>query len=805
MAKQLKFNSNTFRVTRRRTGHADDNRLPNHMPDHIPQRIMHQLGRGISILSSTAALHVIARHVIVGALVCTLATITPTMTWSATLDSLEQAIMPESFEKQSRTIKLISYLVEKSYFRKVPLDNSFSEKVLNRFIDQLDPAKSFFLQEDIDRFETVKYEFDDYIKRGTLEPVYAIFKVFRKRVNQRIEYVLQRLEQSFDFTLNEQFLLDTQQSTWAQSEQSLNDYWRKRIKNDIINLRLAKKSGAAPDHNDADNINETLRNRYTHIVRRTRQFNADDVFQSFINAYVTNIEPHASYYSPRGAENFKIHMRLSLEGIGAVLQTDNEYTLVRRIIAGGPADIADQLKSGDRIIGVGQENEDIVDVIGWRLDDVVELIRGPKGSTVKLDILPGEYGLEGKPETITILRDKIKLEEQSAKKRLFKVETEQSQSIIGVIDLPFFYSDFDGKNVSAPNYRSTTRDVRKLLTELKDEGIDGLIIDLRGNGGGALTEAISLTGLFIRKGPVVQVQNSNGRIQIDRDPDPEIVYNGPLVVLVDRHSASASEILSGAIQDYKRGLIVGEPTFGKGTVQNLVSLNRFVNTKEDLGQLKVTIAQFFRINGDSTQHRGVIPDIIWHTAEREADSGERAYENAIPWRQIDKASFAPFQPSLDAQVLNQTLSRHFSRVKSDPEFAYVLEVNKINKFNRERKFTTLNEDKRREHRKQRDLERLTLENKKRKALGQSTFETVELLDADLYASFNANQDSRNESAESENVVDVDAFLVESGKILTDFVYYKNLSKANSPEAAETASDTELVNQNLLDSVELLSN
>lgn len=798
MAKQLTFISNKFSVTRRWAGYADGKCLPNYMQQRIVHRlvhhIIHRLGRAISMCSA------IVPRVIAGVLVYTVATITPTISWATTLDSLEQAAMPESFAKQSRTIKLISYLVEKSDFRKVPLDNSFSEKVLNKFIDKLDPAKSFFLQKDIDRFQMIKYEFDDYIKQGTMEPVYAIFKIFRKRVNQRIEYVLQRLEQSFDFTVNEQFLLDIKQATWAQSEQALNDYWRKRIKNDIINLRLAEALDVDSDSKDGDSIDQTLSKRYTHIARRTRQFNADDVFRTFINAYVTTIEPHASYYSPRGAENFKIRMRLSLEGIGAVLQTDNEYTLVRRIIHGGPADSANQLKSGDRIIGVGQENEDIVDVIGWRLDDVVDLIRGPKGSTVKLDILPGEDGLAGRSETITIVRDKIKLEDQAAKKRLLKVETGQAQSTIGVIDLPSFYSDFDGKNVSDPDYRSTTRDVRKLLTELKDEDIDGLIIDLRGNGGGALNEAISLTGLFIRKGPIVQVQNAKGNVKIDRDPDPDIIYKGPLVVLVDRYSASASEILSGAIQDYKRGLIVGEPTYGKGTVQNLLHLNRFVNTKEDLGQLKVTIAQFFRINGDSTQHRGVIPDVIWHTAEADLDSGERAFENALPWRQIDEAPFVPFQYSVDALVLEQTLERHLSRVEVDPEFAYILEVNKINKANRERKFITLNENKRNEIRAQLDDDRLALENKKRESLGQATFATVELLDAH----FKDRQERRDEHAENGNFVDedADALLDESGKILTDLVYYKNLLAINSPESV---SDTKLVNKNLLDASESVSN
>ncbi len=703
-------------------------------------------------------------------------------TFGATLDSLEKTSIPESQEKQARTTKLISYLIDKSHFRKIPLDNALSEKVLNRYIDILDPGKSFFLQQDLDQFETIKYDFDDYIKQGTLEPIFEIFKIFRSRVNQRIEFALKRLDESFDFELEEQYLLDRNEATWANNSEQQDDYWRKRIKNDIINLRLANKEDSE--------INETLARRYTHIARRTRQLNSDDVFQSFINAYVTTIEPHTSYYSPRGAENFKIHMRLSLEGIGAVLQTDNEYTLVRRIIPGGPAENSGALHSDDRIIGVGQENEEIVDVIGWRLDDVVELIRGPKASEVSLEILPGEYGLDGDPEIITIVRDKIKLEEQAANKRLLNVKTDHTTSKIGVIDLPSFYSDFDGRNVSDPDYRSTTKDVRDLLVELKQENIDGLIIDLRGNGGGALTEAISLTGLFIQKGPVVQVQNSNGRVQVDRDPDPEIVYDGPLVVLVDQSSASASEIFAGAIQDYKRGLIVGEPTFGKGTVQNLVNLNRFVNTEEDLGQLKVTIAQFFRINGDSTQHRGVIPDITWHISEQDAESGERTLENAIPWKQIDKAAFVPFYPSYDPEALSQTVSRHSQRAHNDPEFEYFSEVNKINRLNREKKFITLHEQKRRLSRKLRDEERLDLENKKRVALGQSTFKNVESLDAE--------QEQRIDDFNGGADEHPDAFLRESGKILADFAYFNKLVRNQS-------SVENIIDQNILEESAALNN
>ncbi len=729
----------------------------------------------ISRLSRRVAWHNRLSTIAVSVFVCVFTIVSPTIVSASALSELKQSTISQSFEKQSKITQVINHLIDQSHFRKVPIDDRFSEKVLNRFVNQLDPAKRFFLQKDIDQFHTLKYAFDDYIKRGIMEPVYTIFKTYKMRVTQRIEHALQRIEEPFDFTLEEQFLLTAKEARWAQDEQELNDYWRKRIKNDIINLHLAKVSDDSSDDDPDKHIIKTLSNRYINIARRTLQFNTDDVFKNFINAYVTTIEPHTSYYSPRGAENFRINMRLSLDGIGAVLQIKDEHTLVRRVISGGPADIAGDLQAEDRIIGVGQENKDIVDIVGWRLSDVVALIRGKKGSTVKLRILPGEHGLNAKPEIIAIVRDKINLEQQAAKKRLLHVETKQSKSTIGVIDLPSFYHDFGGRS-NDPDYRSTTKDVKKLLLELKEENIDGLVIDIRGNGGGALVEAVSLTGLFIPEGPVVQVKSSGGTVEVNRDVYPEVVYDGPLVVLVDRYSASASEIFAGAIQDYNRGLIIGEPTFGKGTVQNLVALNRYVKDEKDLGQLKLTIAQFFRINGDSTQHRGVTPDITWHTADKEVSSGERSFENAVPWQHIDAVSFVPFQSPLSTHVLSQTLSKHTSRVTENPEFDYLLAVDQINKLNRNKQFVTLNQNKRYENRQQQDLNFLAVVNKKQTALGKPVFETIDL--------FNADQKERNKKAEDKNFSEreADIFLAESGKILTDIIHYKNLPTDNLSEA-----------------------
>ncbi|MGB5709033.1 MAG: carboxy terminal-processing peptidase, partial [Arenicellales bacterium] len=435
------------------------------------------------------------------------------------------------------------------------------------------------------------------------------------------------------------------------------------------------------------------------------------------------------------------------------------------------------------IIGVGQGSSDIIDVIGWRLDDVVELIRGPKASVVKLEILPGEAGLEGDTEIIEIVRDEIRLEEQAARKETLDITTENSQARIGLIELPSFYVDFDGMHGGDSDYKSTTRDVRNLLLEFKSEGIDGLVIDLRGNGGGALTEAIALTGLFIPQGPVVQVENSGGNVQVDRDPDPEIVYDGPLVVLVDGYSASASEIFAGAIQDYRRGLIIGEPTFGKGTVQNLVNLNRFARNDGNLGQLKVTIAQFFRINGDSTQFRGVTPDLIWPTSDPESEVGERSYDNAIPWRKIMQAKFEQFQGGISEDILERARTQHVDRIKNNPEFRYYMDVSEINRERREIKSVTLNEVARRGERGIRDQERLDLENRKRAAMGEEIFADIDALEE-----FDKAEQKRNDSDRQPDV-----FVLESAQILGDIIHFTGLNQSADSNLVERLEPAQVLN------------
>jgi len=565
-----------------------------------------------------------------------------------------------------RAVELINYFIQRYHYRTAQLNDDLSSQILDRYIETLDANRSYFLASDLERFEQMRFRVDDYLRKQELDPIFELFDLYRKRAIDRAEYSMRVLSEGFDLDIAESFRFNRSTSPWPTDQAQLDDIWRRRVKNDYLSLKLAGQPH--------DDILKTLGNRYRQLSRRTRQITSTDAFETFINAYIASVEPHTSYFSPRSTENFKIRMSLSLEGIGAVLQTENEYTVVRRVVAGGPAELSQLLNAGDRIIGVGQDAErPLVDVIGWRLDDVVDLIRGPKNTVVQLRILPLQEGPDARARIISIVRDTIRLEEQAAQKSVISVERRDQEYRIGVIDLPTFYVDFDGRSSGKTDYRSTTRDVARLVKELQAENTDGLIIDLRGNGGGALTEATTLTGLFIEKGPIVQVKDAKGRVRVKHDSDPAIVYRGALAVLVDGNSASASEIFAGAIQDYGRGIVIGEPTYGKGTVQNLVDLDRYARNKDEkLGQLKFTIAQFFRINGDSTQHRGVVPDILLPTARDDTERGERGLENALPWQQVASTRYSPFDQADLSAALPKIRSLHQTRVADDPGFEFLL-------------------------------------------------------------------------------------------------------------------------------------
>ncbi|NIN35957.1 MAG: tail-specific protease [Gammaproteobacteria bacterium] len=653
----------------------------------------------------------------------------------------ESEIVPA--ERHERATEIITHIINTYHYKSRPLDDSLSTSILDRYLDSLDPNRSYFLASDISNFDKYRFKLDNRLKDEDLVPAFDIFRIYRNRVDERINHAIAILDNDFDFTIDESYRFDRRDSDWARTKAELDEIWRKRVKNDVLNLLLAKKD-------DAEYV-DTLAKRYERIRTNTFQLDSNDIFQTFINSYTTSIEPHTAYFSPRESENFDISMRLSLEGIGAVLTTENDYTVIQNIIPGGPADLSNQLHDEDKIIGVGQgKNGEIVDIIGWRLDDVVDLIRGPKGTTLRIEILPKNSGPEGPHKMIMLVRNKIKLEEQAAKSSI--IEITESKRKIGVINLPTFYIDFTAQARGDKNYKSTSGDVRKLIAKLKEANISGLIIDLRGNGGGSLSEALELTGLFIEKGPIVQTKDSTGRIDINDDPDPSIVYSGPMAVLVDRNSASASEIFAGAIQDYQRGIIIGEPTFGKGTVQNIVDLDRFIsNADEEHGRLKTTIAQFFRVSGGSNQHRGVIPDIILPTANISSDYGEKSLDNALPWDQVKPAKYIKVMSTPNDISMAET--RHKQRIKSDRAFQLMLEEQELIEETSNQKEISLLMSEREAEREKLQKTRQQLENEIRIAQGLPPLN---------------DNESNNEGADQEDDT-MDIILKEAGMILDDMI------------------------------------
>ncbi|MCU0767229.1 MAG: carboxy terminal-processing peptidase [Gammaproteobacteria bacterium] len=651
-------------------------------------------------------------------------------------------LKPTKSQRQATVI--LTKVVDKFHYRRVPLDDAMSEKILKRYLESLDPNRSFLSQKDVDGFAAYRHKLDDALRAGDLDPAFKIFQVFRQRVDERTAYALQLLKGKFDFTVNERYEFDREKSDWVRDRAALDDLWRKRVKNDALSLRLAGKSD--------DEIRDTLRKRYEGVARRTRQFTGEDVFQTFANAYTVSIEPHTGYMSPRTSENFDISMRLSLEGIGAVLRSENENTVVQRTVPGGPAALSGQVHAGDTIVGVGQgDTGEVQDVVGWRLQDVVDQIRGPKGSTVRLQVVP--KGMPGPPREVVLERNAINLEDQAAKSSIVEGR-DMGGMRIGVIRIPGFYRDFRGQADGDKEFRSTTRDVKKLLAELKRKGVDGVVIDLRHNGGGSLSEATELTGLFIGKGPVVQIKDTSGRVEVEEDAEAREVYSGPLAVLVDRDSASASEIFAGAIQDYRRGIILGEPTFGKGTVQTLIDLNRFVDGDEDYGRLRLTMAQFFRVSGGSTQHRGVVPDIVFPTASSADDHGERAFDNALPWASIAPAKFRP----VGQNGVSGLVEQHQERTAHDPGFVYLHERETELEAVRQQRTVSLLESERRKEYDQRKKRQLDARNAFRKTRGLAPL-TQAQVDAE------EEPDPDEEDAEGVSRILVE----ESARILGDYV------------------------------------
>jgi carboxyl-terminal processing protease len=578
---------------------------------------------------------------------------------------VEQPPVLAPLQQQGQAARLSAQFLTRFGYKPVPLDDALSVKIMTRFIKSMDPDRMLFLQTDIDKFMADSTNIDDAIKGEDLQIPFSMFNVYEQRVVGRMGYARNLLKQNLDFSAQETYSLLRDEAPWPQSEAESDDLWRKRVKGDWLRLKLAGKTDTV--------IRETLDRRYQNSLERVFKYKSDDVFQSFMDAYTTSVDPHTDYFGARAAAEFDISMKLSLVGIGAVLQERDDYTTIRELVAGGPAQLSGKLAAGDRITGVGQgEDGPIKEVVGMRLDEIVQMIRGEKGSVVRLDILPADAGPDGTHHLISLTRDKISLEKQAARKTILSIKDGDATRKIGVITLPAFYEDFEARQKGDPDYRSASRDVAKLLGELKQDGVDGVMIDLRDNGGGSLTEAIELTGLFVGKGPVVQQRDADGKIEVEKDDLPTPAWTGAVGVLINRGSASASEIFAAAIQDYGRGVIIGEPSFGKGTVQTVVNLDKAAhNSTPKFGELKLTIAQFFRVNGGTTQLRGVTPDISLPGLSDPKSFGEASYDNALPWTQIKPADYAPTGDL--AALLPKLQSRHDARVRNDHDFQRFVE------------------------------------------------------------------------------------------------------------------------------------
>lgn len=581
------------------------------------------------------------------------------MTSQLALGAVADTTILRSKPVYGKEAKVITYILDNNHYRKINLNDSLSSVILDEYVKSLDNNKSYFTTADLQAFEKYRDKMDDLIRNENIEVAYLVYNAFKKRFDERMNYVMNQLvSEKFDYNVEEYYETDRDKEPWCKNEAELNEVWRKMIKSQALSLKLAGKT--------QEEIEKMIKERYERLSKSIKQLNSEDVFSMYMNAVTESYDPHTNYLSPKAADIFKQQMSLSLEGIGARLQTENDYTRVAEVIPGGPAQKSDLIHVNDRIVGVGQGvSGDVVDVIGWRIDEVVKLIKGPKGTTVRLQILPGETGINGPSKIITLVRDKIKLEDQQAKKSVIHYQKGGKDLKLGVITLPQFYMDFEAYQKGDPNYTSTTRDVQKLVKELQAENIDGIVLDLRNNGGGSLTEAIDLTGLFIKNGPVVQVKNSANKIETLTDDNPSLLYNGPLVVLTNRFSASASEIFAGAIQDYHRGVIVGESSYGKGTVQTVINLNRFINDPNNqVGELKITFQKFYRVTGSSTQHKGVTPDIKFPTALSPEQFGESSSPSALPWDEI-RGTLYQKTPMINDRVISNLTKAYQDRLKTD--------------------------------------------------------------------------------------------------------------------------------------------
>ena len=666
-------------------------------------------------------------------------------------------------EAQSATLQELVEVIEERHYASRRYDDILSAQHFAAYIDALDPQRMFFDAADISEFAKWRLELDNAGRSGDLNPAFTMFDRYHQRLKERLEGILTSLPdtlENFDYSVEEFLVIDHSLMPWADDTSELDDRWRKRLKNQALSLKIADK---APEE-----IPITLERRYQNQLNRLSQYNAQDVFQIYANTLAEQYDPHTNYFSPRRAENFDINMSLSFEGIGAILQIDDEYAKVARLVPAGPADKQGQLRPSDLIIGVGQGDDGpIEDVVGWRLDEIVDLIRGPQNTTVRLEVIPGK-GKTDERRVVPIQRNEVKLEEQAAQKEIIEFEDENEiKHRIGVIDIPAFYIDFEAYRRGDKNYRSTTRDVKRLIDELVAAGVEGLVIDLRDNGGGSLQEANQLTGLFIEYGPTVQIRSAESRVWRDGKRRRSNYYEGPLAVMINRLSASASEIFAGAIQDYGRGIVVGEQSFGKGTVQSLVPLQE--------GQLKITESKFYRISGGSTQHRGVLPDIDYPSVFDPAQIGESALDNALSWDQISPARFNRYQDY--NTILPGLMARHQQRASNDPDYRYLEDQVEMAREARKVSALPLQESGRLTMRDEQEAKALAIENRRRSAKGLATLENLASVNEDTEDAMTPSEQTTTTAPEpgSESPEDTreeataDVLLLETGRILVDSI------------------------------------
>ncbi len=610
--------------------------------------------------------------------------------------------------RQALITKEVADLIVHLNYKKPVLNDSLGSVIFDNYIKELDPNKSYFLTADLKDFEQYRNTFDDDLAAGDLSAAFYMFNTYQKRYNEKMNFSLKALNDDFDFNKNESYVYDREGLPWFKNETESDQSWTKKVKYDFLNLKLTNQKDSA--------IKATLKKRYESLLAQSNKINNQDAFQVIMTAFTESIDPHTSYFNPANAANFNIDMSRSLEGIGASLQVENEYVTIKSIVPGGPADKSKQLKIDDKIVGVAQGQEDFVDVVGWRIDNAIALIRGPKGTTVRLKILSKDQDPSAKPKVVDMVREKIILEDQSVKNSIKSVTRDGKKYNYGIIEIPAFYADWKGMQEGEKNYKSTTRDVKLALDTLKAAHVDGVIIDLRSNGGGSLTEAIELTGLFIPKGPVVQVRDYRSRVEVDEDEDPSISYTGPLAILTDRFSASASEIFAGAIQDYGRGLIIGNNTYGKGTVQSAIDMKRVNPDLGDKGgQINLTMGKFYRVNGSSTQHKGVTPDIEFPTVFPADKYGESSEKAALPWDEIKSSDYTKYGDLSGA--IPYLKAAHDARMKNSKEYTYLLQD--IEEFKKRDADNTLplNEDALKKQRDEMEAKNFERENERRVSRG----------------------------------------------------------------------------------------